>query len=129
MLEYSNGNQNIRLVADRAGGLFSQLSAASPEIGKVTLEGGVEATLRQHPGRPEEGIAPSAGAEWIDDDVFVSFGGAGLAEPALRELLAQVQRVTREEWQAATAALPPQPEEEVPALPPGAPGEPGGTAP
>lgn len=107
-LEYSDSRLTVQLVADRAGGLFSQLSAASPEVGKVTLDGDVEATLRQHPGRPQEGIAPSVGAEWTDNDVFVSFGGAGLSEEQLRKLLAQVRRVTKQEWETATAALPPE---------------------
>ena len=117
MLEYSDGALTIRLVADRAGGLFSQLSAASPEIGRTTIDGDVEVILRQHPGRPEEGIAPSVGAEWTDDEVFVSFGGAGLTEPALRDHLSRLRRVTREEWEAATATLPPQPAEETPPSP------------
>lgn len=119
MLEYSNTELSVRLVADRAGGLFSQLSAASPEVGRVDLDG-VEAILRQHPGRPEEGIAPSVGAEWTDNGVFVSFGGAGLPEETLRELLGNLRRVTKAEWEAAAAALPPQPEQEsIPGLPEG----------
>lgn len=117
MLDYSNGPLNLRLVADRAGGLFSQLSAASPEVGAATIDGDVEATLRQHPGRPEEGIAPSVGAEWTDDGVFVSFGGPGLDEPALREHLSRLRRVTQEEWEAATAALPAEPAQETPPSP------------
>ncbi|HUR48480.1 MAG TPA: hypothetical protein VMY88_02975 [Acidimicrobiales bacterium] len=117
MIEYSDTHQTVRLVADRAGGLFSQLSAASPEIGKVTVDG-VEATLRQHPGRPEEGIAPSVGAEWTDNGVFVSFGGAGLSEEGLRALLAQVHRVTSAEWEKAAAAIPPPPPEAAPPGPP-----------
>lgn len=112
MLEYSGpGGQSIRLVADRAGGLFSQLSTASPELGRVALQEGVEATLRQHPGRPEEGIAPSVGAEWVDDDVFVSFGGPGLTEEVLRALLGQVRRATKAEWDALAATAPAQLEE------------------
>lgn len=115
MLEYSKGDQSVRLVADRAGGLFSQLSAASPEIGKVDLDG-IEATLRQHPGRPEEDIAPSVGAEWTDNGVFVSFGGPGLSDDALRELLGQIRRVSKPEWEAAAATLPPPAEETPPPL-------------
>lgn len=107
MLEYSNGSQSVRLVADRAGGLFSQLSEASPEVGSTTIDGDVDVTLRQHPGRPEEGIAPSIGAEWTDNGVFVSFGGPGLDEPGLRDHLSRLRRVTPDEWEAATAALPP----------------------
>jgi len=113
VLEYSDTQTTVRLVADRAGGLFSQLSAASPEVGRITIED-VEVILRQHPGRPEEGIAPSVGAEWTDDEVFVSFGGGGLSDTALRELLGQVRRVTRAEWEAAAATLPPQAAEEGP---------------
>lgn len=118
MLEYAKESQSVRLVADRAGGLFSQLSGASPEVGKFDLDG-VAATLRQHPGRPEEGIAPSVGAEWIDNGVFVSFGGPGLTEEALRELLLQVRRVTRQEWEAAVATVPPPPNEATPPGPEG----------
>ena len=118
MLEYSNGPQNVRLVADRAGGLFSQLSVASPELGKARIEGDVEVTIRQHPGQPEEGIAPSAGAEWTENEVFVSVGGPGLTEAVLRELLAQIRRVSREEWEAAVATLPPPTTEPPPGPPP-----------
>ncbi len=118
MLEYSNGSQTLRLVADRAGGLFSQLSAASPELGRTTLDGEVEVILRQHPGRPEDGIAPSVGAEWTDNGVFVTFGGPGLTEPSLRDLLAQVRRATRAKWEAVVAtAPPPTPEESPPQAP------------
>lgn len=113
MLEYSAAGESVRLVADRAGGLFSKLSAASPEVGKFDLDG-VEATLRQHPGRPEEGIGPSVGAEWTDDGVFVSFGGPGLSDESLRGLLGQVRRVTREEWEAVAATLPPPVDEPAP---------------
>ena len=111
LLEYSNGPQNLRLVADRAGGLFSQLSQASPELGTTTIDGDIEVTLRQHPGRPEEGIAPSVGAEWTDNEVFISFGGPGLTEPEVRDHLTRLRRVTREEWQAAAGALPPPAED------------------
>ena len=117
MLEYSNGPQNIRLVADRAGGLFSQLSEASPALSTTTIDGDVEVTLRQHPGRPEEGIAPSVGAEWEDNGVFVSFGGPGLDEATLRDHLSRVRRATRSEWQAVAATLPPPPAEPAPASP------------
>jgi hypothetical protein len=119
MLEYAKADQSVRLVADRAGGLFSQLSAASPEVGTFDLEG-VQATLRQHPGRPEEGIAPSVGAEWTDNGVFVSFGGPGITQEALHELLAQVRRVTRAEWDEVAAAIPPPPESDPLAPPAGA---------
>lgn len=121
MLEYSNSTQSLRLVADRAGGLFSQLAAASPEVGRATIDGGVEAVLRQHPGRPEEGIAPSVGAEWTDNDVFVTFGGSGLTEPALRQLLSGIRRATRTEWDAAVATVPPPAVEETPTVPPASP--------
>lgn len=107
MLEYTGPTHTVRLVADQEGGLFSELSAASPEVGKATVDG-VEATLRQHPGRPEENVAPSVGAEWRVNGVFVSFGGAGLSEADLRDLLGNVQRVTRAKWEEEAAGLPPQ---------------------
>jgi hypothetical protein len=48
-------------------------------------------------------IAPSVGAEWIDGDLFLVFGGGALSETELRVLLADVRRVTREDWDAATS--------------------------
>lgn len=103
-LEYSDSRQTVQLVADKGGGLFSELAAASPEVGTMTIDG-VEVTLRQHPGRPQEGIAPSVGADWVDGDVFLSFGGAGLAEDGLRALLSQVRRSTPAEWSATASTV------------------------
>ena len=121
MLEYSNGTQTIQLVADQAGGLLAGLATASPAVGEATVDG-VAATLRQHPGRPEEGVPPSIGADWTDRGVFVSFGGPGLSEADLRGHLSRVHRATRSEWEAAVAVLPPPDESEDPfttELPPG----------
>jgi hypothetical protein len=43
------------------------------------------------------------GAERIDGDLFLVFGGGALSETELRVLLADVRRVTREDWDAATS--------------------------
>lgn len=129
MLEYAGPTTTVRLVADQEGGLFSKLSAASPEVGRATVDG-VPVILRQHPGRPEENVAPSVGAEWTANGVFVSFGGPGLTDADLRDLLGDVERVTRAKWQEATADLPPPaleaPGEAPMGGPPGAPPAPGG---
>lgn len=121
MLEYAGPTHTVRLVADQDGGLFSELSAASPEVGKAAVDG-VPVILREHPGRPAENVAPSVGAEWTVNGVFVSFGGQGLPEAELRDLLGDVQRVTRAKWEEATAGLPPSgseaPMEELPGVPP-----------
>ena len=120
-LEYSNGPRNVQLVADQAGGLFAELSAGSPEIGSTTVEG-LTITLRQHPGRPEDGIAPSVGAEWTDGEVFISFGGPGLTEAELRDYLTKIRRVTQAEWAEAAAGLEGQtPRPDAPAATPGQP--------
>ena len=121
-LEYSNGPRTIQLVADQAGGLFAELSAGSPEIGSTTVQG-VTATLRQHPGRPQDGIAPSVGAEWTDGEVFISFGGPGLTEAETRDALTKIRRVTQAEWAEAAKGL----DSGVP--PPDAPTPPAGETP
>lgn len=103
-LEYTTASQTIQLTADRADSLFAELSEASPAVGTATVDG-LEATLRQHPGSPENGIPPSVGAEWVDGNFFLSFGGPGLTEEELRGHLSHVRRVTRAEWEAAVAAV------------------------
>jgi hypothetical protein len=102
ILEYSNGVRTFQLSAWDSGSDFVVEVQQDPEVGSTELDG-FKVTLRQASGMPSKDIAPSVGAEWIDGDLFLVFGGGALSETELRVLLADVRRVTREDWDAATS--------------------------
>jgi hypothetical protein len=105
LLEYSNGVQTLQLSAWELGSDFISAVQQDPKVGSAELDG-FKATLRQAPGLPSDGIAPSVGAEWIDGEVLVVLGGGALSEAELRAFLSNVRRVDRADWDAAVAGAP-----------------------
>ncbi|HWC11621.1 MAG TPA: hypothetical protein VG455_10390 [Acidimicrobiales bacterium] len=104
-LEYSNGRQMVQLRASEATSDFVKIVRRAPEVGPAKIAG-IAVTLRRGEGEPSDNIPPSVGAEWMDGDVFMTFGGGALTEVTVRKLLPDLRRVSRTEWEAAVSARP-----------------------